>query len=113
MFERILKDALLKHLRSNNILNPYQHATFPGGSCISNRLAVMGSFSKAHGEGQVTYAVFIDLDGIPQIPPLRILRAVVLWSLLNGRILTTGVGSAYSQSAPVTEEVPQWSMLGP
>ena len=60
--ERIAKSAILDHLSTNKLLNPYQHGLFHSLSCLTNLLRFFGNVSLAYDKKQHTYATFLDLS---------------------------------------------------
>lgn len=45
--EKIIRNAIVKHLEMNNILSPYQHGFRKGKSCITQLLEIMEEWTKA------------------------------------------------------------------
>ena len=125
IFERIIKEAILAHLRSNGIISPTQHGFIPGRSCITNMLTVMDSLTKAHDDGVISQAVFIDFakafDKVPHIPLIHKMAAYgivdpllsLIRNFLSNRSFSVKVGNTLSEPSPVTTGVPQGSVLGP
>ena len=62
IFERVIKEKMLQHLQSNNLVSRSQHGFLPGRSCITNMLTLMDSLTQAYDDGQISEAVFIDFS---------------------------------------------------
>ena len=125
VFERLIKDTILSHLRRNGLLSSFQHGFLPGRSCITNMLSVMDSLTQAYDDGHISHAIFIDFakafDRVPHLPLLHKLESYGisgnLLSLIRGflsdRSFSVRTGPSLSSSSPMSSGVPQGSVLGP
>ena len=125
IFERVIKEKMLQHLQSNNLVSRSQHGFLPGRSCITNMLTLMDSLTQAYDDGQISEAVFIDFskafDRVPHTPLLHKLKAYgfegKLWTFLKNflseRSFSVKVSSALSSSSSVSSGVPQGSVSAP
>ena len=108
-----LKEKMLQHLQSNNLVSRSQHGFLPGRSCITNMPTLMDSLTQAYDDGQISEAVFIDFskafDKVPHTPLLHKLKAYgfegKLWTFLKNflseRSFSVKVSSALSSSSSV------------
>ena len=125
IFERIIKREILSHLRDNSLLTPFQHGFLPGRSCITNMLTVMDSLTQAYDDGKISHAIFIDFakafDRVPHDALLFKLERYgivnqllsLLRSFLSDRTFSVRIGNSISNPSPITNGVPQGSVLGP
>jgi hypothetical protein len=125
IMERILKQAILRHLTSNSLLSESQHGFLPNRSCTTNLLIFMDSLTEARDAGLVSDAVFFDFakafDKVPHAPLLSKMHAlgirgnVYRWieAFLSNRSFKVKTGQSLSDASPVSSGVPQGSVLGP
>ena len=125
IMERILKQAILRHLTSNSLLSSSQHGFLPNRSCTTNLLIFMDSLTEARDVGLISDAVFFDFakafDRVPHAPLLSKMHAlgirgsVYRWieAFLGNRSFKVKTGQTLSESSPISSGVPQGSVLGP
>ena len=125
IFERVIKEKMLHHLQSNNLMSRSQHGFLPGRSCITNMLTLIDSLTRAYDDCQVSEAAFIAFSKafgrVPHAPIQYKLKAygfeskllTFLRNYLSERSVSVKNSSALSSSSPVSSGVPQGSVLGP
>ena len=125
VLESIVKDALLNHLVSQNLLSPYQFGFRPLRSCESQLLEVMNNWTKLLEDKSSVDTVYLDLrkafDSVPHKRLILKLKSygvrgkVLRWTedFLADRYQRVIVQSSLSDWVHVSSGVPQGSVLGP
>ena len=125
IFEHVVKDSLLLHLRTNNILNKMQHGFLSGHSTCTNLLEALNDWTNSLKNGYGTRIVFIDLkrafDTVCQNKLIfKLLNAGIngklldiLSSFLLNRTQCVVINDIISETKMLTSGVPQGSVLGP
>jgi hypothetical protein len=127
VFESILKDEMMVHLLSNNLIHNNQHGFLPKRSTQSNLLEILHDWALALDNKDNIDCIFIDFkkafDSISHAKLLHKLNSfgfstlTTKWisSFLSGRTQQIKIGSSgsLSSSLPCTSGVPQGSVLGP
>ena len=79
LLESILKDRLVAHLESNQLVNPSQHGFRGGRSCCTNLLEFFEQITKSVDDGVPVDIVFLDFakafDKVPRRRLCEKLRA--------------------------------------
>ena len=121
----IVKDKIMFHLQSNDLLSPHQHGFRPARSCTSQLLEVLDSWTQAIEEGKPVDAIYLDFskafDSVPHARLLTKIQAhgiegmVLQWlmAFLADRTQRVLFEGALSDSSAVKSGVPQGSVLGP
>ncbi len=127
VFENIIKDEMMVHLVSNNLIHSNQHGFVPMRSTQSNLLYTINDWSIALDSKNNTDCIFIDFkkafDSISHAKLLHKLHSfgfsslTIKWikSFLSGRTQRVKIGQPASLSPQIncTSGVPQGSVLGP
>ena len=125
ILESILRDILMAHLQTENLLTDAQHGFRPGRSCASQLLLAMEEWTRMLENGEPVDVLYLDLaKAFNTVPPRRLLRKVEAHGI-GGKILQwigaflldrhqrVIVGRSRSGWTPVPSGVPQGSVLAP
>ncbi len=125
IMESILKQSIMAHLTSFDVLSTAQHGFVPNRSCTTNLLLMEEWITKAMDEGEASDVLFLDFSKafdsvnhrllLHKLQRYNIHPAVITWvrSFLNQRTFRVQVNGSLSMEADVSSGVPQGSVLGP
>ena len=125
VLESIVKDAIMDHLRSNDLITEDQHGFIPRKSCTTNLLESLEEWLNALDAGDCIDVIFLDFakafDTVPherllvKLESFGINHQIIQWirAFLTGRSQYVQIGLAKSPQQPVKSGVPQGSVLGP
>lgn len=125
LMESVIKDQLLSHLKSNNLISTHQHAFLRNRSTTSNLLQSTYDWLLAINSSQSTDVIYIDFrrafDSIVFSKLLFKLRCYGvsgvfydwLFSYLHNRQQCVVLDNCFSSVCEVSSGVPQGSVLGP
>ena len=125
LVETVIRDAIFKHLESNELLTDAQYGFRKGRSCCTQLLDSMKDWANAIDEGYSMDIIYLDyrkaFDSVPHERLLNKLEAYGIkgeihrWirNFLIGRTQRVIVNGEYSKAASVSSGIPQGSVLGP
>ena len=123
--ERIVKEKMLTHLKTNKLINPSQHGFLPRKSTSTNLVAYLEYVTKKLDEGQPVDVLYLDFSkAFDRVPHRRLVQKLksynlperlIIWieTWLNNRKQRVLVNGAYSEWRDVTSSVIQESVSGP
>ena len=125
IFEKILRNSLVRFIEENELLNPNQHGFRAGHSCLSQLLQHHDKITQLLEEGYNVDVVYLDFSKafdkldinitLQKIHNMGITGKLFRWlkAFLSGRKQSVHVEGATSEEVSVLSGVPQGSVIGP
>ena len=75
VFESILKDNIMQHLKENNLIKESQHGFMPGKSCTTNLIVFMDKLTEIIDRGKPADIFYLDFaKAFDKVPRARLLQ---------------------------------------
>ena len=122
IMESFIKERVVAHLISNNLLSSKQFGFISGRSTVTQLLRYLYKCIDTIVNGGVVDTIYLDFqkafDNVPHrrlMGKLQPYGRILTWikSFLTGRTQVVKVNGSVSESAPVLSGIPQGSVLGP
>ena len=125
VMERVLKERMLHHLKTNQLINPSQHGFLPKKSTSTNLVAYLDYLTKNLDEGQPVDVLYLDFSkAFDKVPHQRLIqklktynfsKELIAWiaKWLEDRKQRVLINGTYSEWRNVISSVIQGSVLGP
>lgn len=125
LMETLVREQVIDHLQSNNLISDKQHGFVQGKSCVTQLLDVLDDWTQTLDDGGSIDIIYMDFakafDSVPHRRLVSKVRAhgiegpVLNWiedflSQRNQKVIINGTSS---KVASVTSGIPQGSVLGP
>ena len=125
VFEKIVREALCKHMQDNNILSKDQFGFCQGRSCVTQLLVTINDWMFSLDNHVPVDAAYLDFSkAFDSVPHKRLIHKLSSYGIkgnllnwisdfLDQRTQHVTINDKQSASIPVSSGVPQGSVLGP
>ena len=75
--EKIIRDAIVKHMTENDLFSKAQHGFIKGKSCVTQLLEFLEDITQAIDNGEDVYIVYLDFcKAFDKVPHKRLLKTI-------------------------------------
>ncbi|CAM1307199.1 ARSA (predicted) [Pycnogonum litorale] len=125
VMEKIVREEVMKHLQTNDLISKHQHGFVKGRSCNTQLLEAMDTWTELLDSGSSVDVIYMDFQkAFDSVPHRRLIlkleahgikQQVLQWitAFLSNRKQQVVLKDTHSQEADVTSGIPQGSVLGP
>lgn len=125
ILEKIIRNAIVEHMTSNDLFSEAQHGFVAGRSCVTQLLEFLEEITESIDNGEDVDVIYLDFcKAFDKVPHKRLLKKLCSYGIVGKvfnwikdflsnrkqRVMINGSGSEWQK---ITSGIPQGSVLGP